>query len=84
MSNITNRFAKAAQQNAAPVNVEAVLDEAVKLLDSHDGESHIDVIEHLFTPKVVKGLKDAEILDAKKFYSQRQAAGAIWLLWQSM
>ena len=82
--NAMTRFAKAAQQNNTPVNVEAVLEEALKLLDAHDDEQHVDTIEHLFTPKVVKGLKDAEILDSKKFFSQRQAAGAIWLLWQSM
>lgn len=83
MSNITQRFAKAAQQNSAPVDIDAVLTEAVSLLDAHEGESHIDVIEQLFTPKVVKALKDAEILVASKFYSARQAAGVIWLLWKS-
>ncbi len=84
MSNITNRFAQAAKQNAAPVDTDAVLNEAVNLLDTHEGESHIDVIEHLFTPKVVKALKDAEILEPNKFYSNRQAAGVIWLMWKSM
>ena len=86
MSNITNRFAQAAKQNAAPVDTDAVLNEAVNLLDSHAKQEsgHVDLIEHLFTPKVVKALKDAEILEANKFYSNRQAAGVIWLMWKSM
>lgn len=84
MSNMTERFKQAQSRINETIDVEQLLSQAVNMLDAHEGEEHVGAIEHLFVPQAVKALKESEILEPNKFYSKRQAAAAIWLLWRQM
>lgn len=75
---------KQAKVNATVVDVDAVMQKALDLLDSCEGTNHVDVIEDLFNPSVVKALKSEGILEESKFYSKRQAASQVWLLWRNL
>ena len=61
---------------------EELITQIVKVLDEHDGDSHVSAIEHLMTPKAIHCLKQVEILEMTKYYTPRQAAAALWLGWR--
>ena len=84
MANMINKFKQAQTKANSFVSVEDLLEEAVALLGAHEGEEHVGCIEHLFEARVVKALKEEGILEQNKFYSKRQAASQIWLLWRQM
>ena len=82
--NMVNKFKQAQTNVNKVVDVESLLEKAVELLNAHEGTEHVSEIEELFTPQAVKALKEEGILEQGKFYSKRQAASAIWMLWRQM
>lgn len=84
MTNMLNKFKKAQTKISQPADVEALLKEAANMLDAHEGVEHVNCIEHLFGTQAIKALKEEGVLEAGKFYSRRQAASHIWLLWRQM
>ena len=82
--NMTERFKQAQNKVHQPVNVEVLLETAATLLDAHEGVEHVSAIEHLFNAQAMKALKESKILKQNKFYSKRQAASHIWMLWRQM
>ena len=82
--NIVERFKQAQTNVNKTVDVESLLSQAEAMLDAHEGVEHVAAIEELFTPQAVKALKEEGILEPNKFYSKRQAAAQIWMLWRQM
>ena len=84
MSNMLSKFKQAQTRVNQPVNAETLLETAATLLDAHEGVEHVSAIEHLFNAQAMKALKEEGVLEAGKFYSRRQAASHIWMLWRQM
>lgn len=82
--NILDQFKKAKTDTNKLVSATDLLEKAVSMLDSHEGEQHVDCIQELFTPQAIRSLKEEGILEQEKFYTKRQAASMIWFLWKQM